>query len=112
MPAILMLIQSWPSHSNRAKLTVMQGLRGQRRVFSLVFVVVALFGCDAPSSFSHSDYELKEDREGHLVRLNKRSGQISVLTDGQLVPIFDPERDSARKPAAPAAGLSCLVDYA
>jgi hypothetical protein len=75
----------------------------------LALSVVVFCGCDrlAPQRAEDAKYELRQDEKGRLVRLNKVTGEVTLLTDGKAIPVLrpDPEAPSSR-PSSNAASIT------
>ena len=81
----------------------------QRCRVLVMLPVLALGACDrlAPQGAEDARYELRQDEKGRLVRLNKVTGEVTLLTDGKAIPVVkpDPEAPSSR-PSPNAASVA------
>lgn len=51
-------------------------------------------------SCNDSRYELKEDKQGNIVRLDKRTGEMAIISGGKLVSLKTPDQQAAEQKAA------------
>lgn len=58
---------------------------------SAIVILLALFSI-AFSSCNKDRYQLEKDKEGRTIRLNKRTGEIAILSDDRLIIAKAPEK--------------------
>jgi len=63
-------------------------------------LILSLIGCDTDR------YEIKQDELGRTIRLDKRTGEIAVLTGDKLIAVKTPEEEEAERKI-----LSKLIDW-
>jgi hypothetical protein len=75
----------------------MRSLMNHKAYLALV-ITCLLTACDelpntkpTPPPAPHDKYEMKEDKQGRTIRLNKETGEIAVLEGSALVPVQSPE---------------------
>jgi len=77
--------------------------RGWPKFAFVVLLLGVVFGCDGR-------YEIKEDKEGRIIRLDKWLGGITILEEGKLIPVVNKTVQQS-KSEAPMDFLNAYQTY-